>query len=169
MDMWSVRHIPAPVAEVFGYAVDPWLLERWHGLVVRVDSTERLDHAGATLEAVIRAGNGRVPTRWRVERRRRWNLHLRSEDAAGGSARMLLSFSPWDGGCAVELGFSYHAGYAPLGGLRLQEALTRRRLERSLAELNRLVAADGGRGARSPVAAEPRRPVVPVARMAGGR
>lgn len=169
MYIWSVRHIPAPVGEVFGYAVDPWRLERWHGLVVRVDSTEWLDHAGARLDAVVRIGDGRMRTQWTVERRRRWSLHLRADDAARGSARMLLSFSPWDGGCAVELGLSCDEGYAQRRPSRARKALDRRRLSRSLVVLSRLVAA--GDADRAPVDAEADlpRPAVPMVHLAGGR
>lgn len=165
----SVGHVPVPVAEAFDFAADPWLLERWHGLVTSVDSTERLARAGATLDAVIRTGRRGVPTRWRVERRLRWNLHLRSEDGAGRSARMLLSFSPWDGGCVVELGFSCDEGYAQLHSSRIRQALARRRLRRSLVELSRIVAVGDDDRAPAQVGVGRTRPAVAVAGLAGGR
>lgn len=165
----SVGHVPVPVAEVFDFAADPWQLDRWHGLVAHVDSTGQLDRAGVTLDAAIRTGLRGVPTRWRVERRLRWNLHLRSEDGAGRSARMLLSFSPWDGGCAVELGFSCDEGYAQLRGSRIRQALIRRRLRRSLFELSRIVAVRGDDRVPAYAGADRTPPVVAVARLAGGR
>lgn len=155
-DAW--RRIDAPVGEVVAVATDPGRLHEWFRPVDAV-------HPGGSAD-LGRAGSS-VPVTWRLGRRSRAHLTavrrirdvLYTDLMIGGvpAGRLCFSFSPWDGGTAVELRADLHPSWLPRPNLR-------RALVHSIHALDRIVTGTG-RPTRSPeVAGEPVGPLGPPRR-----
>lgn len=134
-----VEWIPASPVQVSRVTADGALLPHWHRLFHTTSSGGcRLDAVGTSFDAQFGFGGRGVPMTWTVDRIVRGNLHLLGHDTRGRSARVLISVSPWDGGCALQLDASWDRANRRLPG-PLSEAIARARLRRSARDLRWLV------------------------------
>lgn len=163
--MWvsATRWVAASIDEVVGRGSPDAAVGWWFPLLATVDGHAPGDglRAGATGHAELALPGGRdVPVRWRVVRRVRDTVHLEVADDAGGRLALRSSFSPWDGGTAVEFGIEGER----IGGRRLRQRAVARALERAIATIDGRAPATSGRSARRPDALVPSVAGLPASR-----